>query len=92
MICGDNEAICVGTGGDAPDQVNNLRYCFTTGNKDLILGIRLVASCVNLIVVNIDHLFTGKDTAQLRNFQRLDAIKLHTNCVCVVLLQDGFPL
>ena len=44
------------------------------------------SSCVDLVVVDIDHLFAGEDAPQLCDFQRLYAIKLHASRVTIVLM------
>ena len=69
MISSDDKPVCIRTGRDAADQVDNFRNRLLTGDKDFILGIGLIATGINLVVVHINHLFTGEDAAQLGNFE-----------------------
>ena len=91
MISRYDKPVCIRAGGDAPNQVDDFRNRFLTGNENFVLGIGFVPTGIDLVVVHIDHLFAGEDAAQFSNLERLDAVKLDANAVRAVLLQNRFP-
>ena len=92
VIGSDDKPVCIRTGRDAADQVGDFRNRLLTGDKDFILGIRLVSTSIDLIVVHIHDLFAGEDAAQLGDLERLDVVKLDTSAVLAVLMQNCFTL
>ena len=63
MISSNNKPVCIRTGRDAADQVGDFRNRLLTGDKDFILGIGLIATGINLVVLHIHYLFAGEDAA-----------------------------
>ena len=90
VISGDDKPVCNSHCRDAADQVDNFRNRLLTGDKDFILGIGLIATGINLVVVHIHDLFAGEDAAQLGDLEGLDAVKLDANAIRAVLLQNRF--
>ena len=92
MISRYDKPVCIRAGGDAPNQVDDFRNRFLTGNENFVLGIRFVPTGIDLVVVHINQLFAGENTAEIGNLERFDTVKLDTYAVHVVFLQNCFPL
>ena len=92
MISRYDKPVCIRAGGDAPNQVDDFRNRFLTGNENFVLGIGFVPAGIDLVVVHINHLFAGEDAAEIGNLERFDTVKLDTCAVTAVFLQNCFPL
>ena len=91
MLRSDQETVCIRICRDLPNQVHDLPDCFFAGDKYFIFRICLISTGIDLVVVHIDHLHTGEDTAQLILLQALDIIKLYADTICLMLLQNRLP-
>ena len=65
MISRYDKPVCIRAGGDAPNQVDDFRNRFLTGNENFVLGIGFVPAGIDLVVVHINHLFAGEDAAEM---------------------------
>ena len=86
MVCCDDKTIGVGTGGDTVDKIHDLCDCLLARHKDFVLRVGLVPPRIDLIVVHIDHLFTGENAAQVCNLEGPNIIEPNTHAVVVILL------
>ena len=62
-------------------QINNFCDGFFASNENFIFCIGLISSCINLIVINIDCLLSGKDVTKFVLLQSFNIIKLHTDTI-----------
>ena len=73
------------------NQIHDFLNGFLTRMKYLILGICLVSTRVNLIMIYIDNLTFCQHISQLCHFQIFDIIKLYTDTIWVIALQHLLP-
>ena len=73
------------------NQIHNFLNGFLTRIKHLILGICLVSTRVNLIMIYIDNLTFCQHISQLCHFQIFDIIELYTDTIRVIALQHLLP-
>ena len=91
MIGSNDKMIGVAADGDSMNQVHDFLNCFLTRMKYLILGICLVSTRVNLIMIYIDNLTFCQHISQLCHFQIFDIIELYTDTIRVIALQHLLP-
>ena len=89
MVCRYDKVICIGIEGDAPNQLHYLSNRLLAGHEHFIFCICFVPSGINLIMVHIYGLPARKNIPQLRLFQGLNVIELHTDTAGAVLLQNS---
>ena len=73
------------------NQVHDFLNGFLTRMKHLILGICLVSTRVNLIMIYVDNLTLCQHISQLCHFQIFDIIELYTDTIRVITLQHLLP-
>ena len=61
VVCRYDKVMGISAAIDAADQIHDLLHGFLTGVEHLILGVGLVATGIDLIVVHVDDLPLGKD-------------------------------
>ena len=91
MIGSDDKMIGVAADGDSMNQVHDFLNGLLTRIKHLILGICLVSTRVNLIMIYIDNLTFCQHISQLCHFQIFDIIELYTDTIRVIALQHLLP-
>ena len=87
VVCRYDKVMGVSAAIDAADQIHDLLHGFLTGVEHLILGVGLVATGIDLVVVHIDDLPLGEDIPQVCHLHALDLVKLDTDTVRHIALQ-----
>ena len=81
MVCRYDKVMGVSAAIDAADQIHDLLHGFLAGIEHLILGVGLVTTGIDLVVVHIDDLPLGKDIPQVCHLHALDLVKLDADAV-----------
>ena len=77
VICCYNEMMCIGIGIDLTNQGNYFPDCLFTCHEHFILRIRFISPGINLIMVNVNYLFPGKNFTEIILLKVFDVIKLN---------------
>src|SRR5690606_17561329 len=87
VICGNDKIRGANIFGQSFDQSKYLINGFFTSKKHFILRIQLISSCIDLIVIYVDHIHAGKQLAYSIPFYGLEIIILDTAAIRVNFLQ-----